>query len=74
MDEKALLDAIGKMMDTKLEQQLQPIQQELAVLKTDVATLKRNVFDMKENIDEVRDSQNYLIGWVERISQHVNIK
>lgn len=60
MDDKMLLEAIGKMMDEKLEKQLSPIRQDIA--------------EIKEDLQEVREAQNYLIGWVDNLSKAVKTK
>lgn len=56
MEDKALLEAIGQMMDEKLE------------------PIKQDIPDLKEDVSEIRDAQNYLIGWVDNLSKAVNGK
>lgn len=63
MDEKMLLEAIGKMMDEKLE----PISTRLDSLET-------KIDEITEDLQEVREAQNYLIGWVDNLSKAVKTK
>ena len=69
MDEKQLLDAIGKMMDEKLE----PIRADISSLKTDVATLKDDVSEIKEDSKITRNAVNNLLDWAEEAQVQVKI-
>ncbi len=66
------LQAIGELMDQKLDQKLAPIQAdiagmktEMAEMKTDIAGMKDDIEELKESMEEVRGSTNYLAEWVE---------
>ena len=52
--DKELLEAIGRMMDEKLE----PI-------RADVAQVKEDVAELKESNEEVRSGVNALLEWAE---------
>lgn len=59
--DKELLEAIGRMMDEKLE----PIRADVAQVKEDVAELKEDVAELKESNEEVRSGVNALLEWAE---------
>ena len=83
MDEKALLEAIGKMMDAKLD----PIQSEISTinarldsletkvdrLQDDVTQLKDDVDELKEYSEITRDGVNTLISWADDVACVVKI-
>ena len=69
MDEKALLEAIGKMMDEKLA----PINARLDALQADVAELKDDVADLREEHTATRDGVNTLISWADDVACVVKI-
>lgn len=57
MVDQELLQAIGQMMDEKLE----PINEELKGLREDVE-------DLKEGQEEIRSGVNVLLAWSEKVS------
>ncbi len=53
MESQELLQAIGKMMDQKLE----PIQRDISGLKEDVSGLKQDVSGLKEDVSGLKEGQ-----------------
>ena len=62
MDEKALLEAIGRMMDEKLEGALDPIKQ-------DIKDLKAGQKNMIKRLAKIEAVQEYLIEHVDDLEQ-----
>ena len=73
--DKALLEAISRMMDEKLEpikkdisglkEDVAALKQDVADLKQDVTTLKEDVADLKETSEITRAGVNSLLDWAE---------
>ena len=61
MDDKALLEAIGQMMDAKLA----PINERLDKLQEDVAELKEDIGELKEEHSMTREGVNKLLDWAD---------
>ena len=76
MDEKALLEAIGALMDSKLEpinSRLDKLERGQASLLADVSTLKEDVAIIKEDAQITRSAVNTLLGWAEEAQVEVKI-
>lgn len=69
MDEKTLLEAIGKMMDEKLA----PINARLDSLETKVDRLQEDMDELKEYSEITRDGVNTLISWADDVACVVKI-
>ena len=76
MDDKELLEALGRMMDEKL----QPIKEDITVLKNDINVLKQNIDSIKEDINIIkedssitRSATNDLLDWAEKAQVQVQI-
>ena len=61
---KELLEAIGQMMDEKLDKKLKPIVERLDKLQGDVDELRGDVAELKEAHEITRDGVNTLLEWV----------
>lgn len=60
--DKELLEAIGQMMDEKL----QPI-------KEDIATIKEDLAELKEEHSMTREGVNTLLDWADNVAIEVKI-
>ncbi|MCI8554340.1 MAG: hypothetical protein HFJ80_05275 [Clostridiales bacterium] len=79
MDEKALLEAIGQMMDEKLEplqedvrgmqKDLRDMQEDLRSVQKDVSTLKAGQKNIIKRLVKIEAVQEYLIEHVDNLEQ-----
>lgn len=67
--DKDLLEAIGQMMEEKLDKKLKPITERLDRLQADVDDLKEDVSELKEAHEITRDGVNALLEWSDKISE-----
>lgn len=67
--DKDLLEAIGQMMEEKLDKKLKPITERLDRLQADVDKLKEDVSELKESHEVTRDGVNALLEWSDKISE-----
>lgn len=77
MDEKILLEAIEKIIDKKIDPiytRLDGLEQKVDGLDQKVDGLDQKIDSIQEDLHEVREAQNYLIGWVDNLSKAVHIK
>ena len=44
------------------------------IVREESASMKQDIADIKDDLHEVRDAQNYLIGWVDNLSKAVKSK
>lgn len=61
------LQAIGDLMDAKLDTRLRPIESRLVKIEKDVA-------EIKESLEEVRDSTNRLLEWADEVGERPDLK
>lgn len=81
MDNNELLQAIGQLIDTKLEpiisgvndlkKEMEVVKTEIEVVKTEIEVVKTQLVDIKEEMHEIRGAQNYVIDWVDKIDATV---
>ena len=64
-----LLEAIGQMMEEKLDKKLKPITERLDRLQADIDELKEDVSELKEAHEVTRDGVNALLEWSDKISE-----
>ena len=62
MTDTELLQAIGNLIDEKLEKKLAPI-------KTDITEIKNDIADMKEHIDNIETAVGAISDWVDKASE-----
>jgi len=83
MNEKELLQAIGALMDEKLEpikadisemkEDILTLKSDMSALKNDVSTLKSDVEILKENTEISREGINTLLEWADKAQTQVRI-
>lgn len=69
MVDKELLEAIGQMMDAKLE----PITARLDAMQEDIAAMKDDLAELKEAHEITRDGVNTLLDWADNVAIEVKI-
>lgn len=69
MDEKALLEAMGAMMDARLK----PIVDRLDRMQGDITELREDVAELKEAHEATRDGVNRLLEWADECGYIVKL-
>ena len=76
MVDKELLEAIGQMMDAKLEPitaRLDAMQEDIAAMQEDIAVIKDDLAELKEAHEITRDGVNTLLDWADNVAIEVKI-
>lgn len=67
MENQELLQALGQMMDEKLENALAPI-------KAQINTMQEDIAEIKEDTAVTRSATNSLVEWADEVSVITQIK
>ena len=76
MKDNELLLAMSNMLDTKLEEKLQPIRENLQNLKEEIHVLKEDVQDLKEDVEVLKEEVHVMKGRIcvlQEDVQHVKL-
>jgi len=67
------LQAIGSLMDERLDVALKPIKADIADIKGDIENIKEDIEVIKEDMKVTQYARNILLKWAEKADRSVNV-
>ena len=71
---KEEIQAIGEIVEKKLDARLSPIENDIKEMKSDIAQTKEDISDIKKDVEITREATNSLIEWADNVSVITQIK